>query len=116
MSISKFEDLVTWQKSQDIAVVIYEKFRESRDFGFRDQICRAVVSISNNIAEGFERKGKKEFKQYLHIALGSASEVKSMIYLAGRLKYITQSEQDVMLQNIDEVCRLVYGLIRSIKT
>ena len=53
MSISKFEDLVTWQKSQDIAVVIYEKFRESRDFGFRDQICRAVVSISNNIAEGF---------------------------------------------------------------
>jgi len=62
MGISKFEDLIAWQKSQDIAVVIYEKFRDSRDFGFKDQICRAVVSISNNIAEGFERKGKKEIR------------------------------------------------------
>ena len=115
MRISKFVDLIAWQKAQNIAVVIYEKFRESRDFGFRDQICRALVSISNNIAEGFERKGKKELKQYLHIALGSSSEVKSMIYLAGRLSYISADEQKEMLININEVNRLVYGLIRSIK-
>lgn len=57
-SISKFEDLIAWQKAQDIAVVVYEKFRGLKDFGFRDQICRAVVSVSNNIAEGFERKGE----------------------------------------------------------
>lgn len=115
MAISKFEDLIAWQKSQAMAVVIYEKFRGHKDFGFRDQICRAVVSISNNIAEGFERKGKKEFRQYLHISLGSSSEVKSMIYLAEHLNYNTKEEQNKMITDIDEVGRLVYGLIRSIK-
>lgn len=115
MGISKFEDLIAWQKSQDMAVVIYKHFRTHKDFGFRDQICRAIVSVSNNIAEGFERKGKKEFRQYLHISLGSASEVKSMIYLAQRLDYIKAEEKEKMIKDIDEVSRLVYGLIRSIK-
>ncbi|MFX0556421.1 four helix bundle protein [Maribacter sp. CXY002] len=53
MTIQRFEDLKVWQKSQDLAVLIYSHFRENKDFGFRDQITRASVSISNNIAEGF---------------------------------------------------------------
>ena len=115
MAITKFEDLIAWKKSQDIAVVIYKHFSSSKDYGFRDQICRAVVSVSNNIAEGFERKSKKEFRQYLHIALGSASEVKSMIYLAQRLDFLSLIEKDKMIKDIDEVSRLIFGLIRSIK-
>jgi four helix bundle protein len=91
------------------------KFRDNKDFGFKNQICRAVVSISNNIAEGFERKGQKEFKQYLHIALGSSSEVKSMVYLAEKLNYITKEEQRVLFAKSEEVGRLIFGLIRSIK-
>jgi len=59
--VDRFEDLIAWQKSQDLAVLIYQKFKTQNDFGFRNQISRAVVSISNNIAEGFERKGEKEF-------------------------------------------------------
>ena len=115
MAISKFEDLIAWQKAQDLAVIIYKHFQASKDFGFRNQICRAVVSISNNIAEGFERKSKKEFSQYLHIALGSASEVKSMIYLAQRLEYLSLNEKENMIRRIDEISRLIFGLIRSVK-
>lgn len=59
MLIEKFEDILSWQKSKELGLYIYLTFKDNHDFGFRDQIQRAVISISNNIAEGFERKGKK---------------------------------------------------------
>jgi len=65
MAIQRFEDIIAWQKAQDLAVEIYNVFQSSRDFGFRDQICRAVVSISNNIAEGFDRSSDADFKRFL---------------------------------------------------
>jgi len=65
MAIQRFEDIIAWQKAQDLAVEIYNVFQTSRDFGFRDQICRAVVSISNNIAEGFDRSFDADFKRFL---------------------------------------------------
>lgn len=72
MVISKFEDLICWQKGQDFGVSIYGKFRESKDSGFRDQICKAAVSISNNIAEGFDRGSDADFTRFLYYAIGSA--------------------------------------------
>ena len=115
MRVTKFEDLIAWQKSQNLAVLVYQKFRDQKDFGFKNQICRAVVSISNNIAEGFERKGEKEFIQFLHIALGSLSEVKSMVYLAERLEYITSAERQDLIEKTTEIGRIIFGLIKSIK-
>ena len=67
-SIKSFEELKVWQKSQDLAVVIYQQFAELKDFGFKDQVQRAAVSISNNIAEGFDRNTNKEFARFLYIA------------------------------------------------
>ena len=64
MRIEKFEDIIAWQKSQELAVEVYSIFRELNDFGFQNQIKRAVVSISNNIAEGFERNTSKEFIRF----------------------------------------------------
>ena len=61
MAIQKFEDMIAWQKAQDLAVEIYAVFQTSKDFGFRDQICMAVVSVSNNIAEGFDRSSDADF-------------------------------------------------------
>jgi len=61
MKVVRFEDLIAWQKAQDLAVGIYELFKGIRDFSFKDQICRAVVAISNNIAEGFDRGTNKDF-------------------------------------------------------
>jgi four helix bundle protein len=85
MKIERFEDIIAWQKAKELSVRVYSLFSESRDFGFRDQIERASVSVMNNIAEGFERKSNKEFIHFLFIAKGSCGEVRSMLYLAKEL-------------------------------
>jgi len=64
MKIEKFEDIIAWQKAQDLAVEIYSTFRLLKDYGFKDQICRAVVAISNNIAEGFDRSSDADFHDF----------------------------------------------------
>lgn len=80
MKIQKFEDILSWQKARKLTISIYKTFENSKDFGYKNQIERASVSIMNNIAKGFERKSNKEFKQYLFIAKGSCGEVRSMLY------------------------------------
>ena len=113
MAIEKFEDIKGWQKGQDLAVEIYGAFGKLRDFSFKDQICRATISISNNIAEGFDRQSNKEFIRFLYIALGSCSEVKSMLYLGLRLKYCNAAEQGRLLNQANEIAKIIHGLIRS---
>ena len=116
MGIQRFEDIIAWQKAQDLAVDIYAIFRDSKDYGFKDQICRASVSISNNIAEGFDRSSKADFSRFLYIAISSCSEEKSMLYLAKRLAY---TDKEIMQQNIEkseEVSKIIRGLIKSINT
>jgi len=73
-------------------LLIYQSFRDIRDFSFKDQVQRAAVSVMNNIAEGFERKGDKEFRKFLFIAKGSSGEVRSMLYLAVEAKYIDKKQ------------------------
>lgn len=115
MTIRQFEDIIAWQKAQDLAVLIYQTFGNMRDFGFKDQICRATLSVSNNIAEGFDRGTDKEFIQFLIYARGSNSEVKSMIYLALRLQYIDEKTQSTFIAQIESVGKLINALIRSIR-
>lgn len=81
----KVEDIIAWQKSKELTIQIYSLFEGSKDFGFKDQIERASVSVMNNIAEGFERKGNKEFMHFLYIAKGSCGEVRSMLIVANEL-------------------------------
>lgn len=114
MKIQKFEEILAWQRAQDQAVEIYQIFGKHRDFNFKDQILRAAVSVSNNIAEGFDRQSNKEFCRFLYIALGSASEVKSMTYLAFRLNYISQKQRDEIIDQCSEISRLIQGFIKSI--
>ena len=87
MLIEKFEDIISWQKAKEMTKIIYAELSSCKDFGFRNQIERASVSIMNNIAEGFERKSNKEFKQFLFIAKGSCGEVCSMLCLGKELEY-----------------------------
>ena len=96
MSVKRFEDLIAWQKAQDLAVEVYRHFSESKDFGFRNQICDAAVSISNNIAEGFYRSSKADFTRFLYFSLGSCSEIKSMLYLADKLNYIKTENKNLL--------------------
>ena len=113
-SIKSFEELKVWQKSQDLAVVIYQQFAELKDFGFKDQIQRAAVSISNNIAEGFDRNTNKEFARFLYIAKASTAEVKSMLYLGERLNYLDATVSTQLREESDEVSKMIRGLIKSI--
>lgn len=114
MIIQKFEDIIAWQKARELTQIIYRLFSANRDYGFRDQIQRASVSIMNNISEGFERKGNKELKNFLFIAKGSCAEVRSMIYLALDLKYITPPSSVDLLQRTEEIARLLSGFIKTL--
>ena len=114
MLIQRFEDIISWKKSKELTLLIYSLFSESRDFGFRDQIQRASVSIMNNIAEGFERKSNKEFKQFLFIAKGSCGEVRSMLYLAEELNKISGKDFTRLHALSVEISKLLSGLIKTL--
>ena len=113
MAIQKFEDIVAWQKAQALAVDVYTAFGKNKDLGFKDQIFRSVVSVSNNIAEGFDRDSDAEFSRFLHYSIASCSEVRSMVYLAERLKYISSEQKTDLLQKTFEVSKIIRGLIKS---
>lgn len=105
---------MAWQKGKTLAVIIYLTFRKCRDFAFKDQIQRAVISISNNIAEGFERQSNKEFSKFLYIAKGSCAEVRSMLHVALELKYIVNSEFDNLYKLSQEISRMTSGFIKTL--
>jgi len=109
-----FEDMVIWQKSKVLVRDIYNVFSISRDYSFRDQIQRAAVSIMNNTAEGFERKGNKEFAKFLYIAKGSCGEVRSMLYLALDLRYIDKIKFDNLYNQSLEISKMLSGLIKTL--
>jgi four helix bundle protein len=114
MRVTKFEDLIVWQKSILLSMEIYRLYINNHDWGFKNQIQRASVSIANNIAEGFDRSSDKEFKRFLFIALGSASEVRSMNYLAAKLLYISSDEYNVCNDHLIEISKMLNGLSRSL--
>jgi len=114
MKINMFEDIISWQKSQSLALEIYTQFKELRDFSFKDQICRAAVSISNNIAEGFDRYSDKEFARFLYISTASCSEVRSMLYLAENLNYLTKDKAQELRADCLEISKINKGLIKSL--
>ena len=91
-TIKNFEDLAVWKMSREIVNLIYADFKACRDYGFRDQITRAGISIMNNIREGFCRSSDAEFKQFLNISKGSAGEIKNMYYIAEDQQYISADE------------------------
>src|SRR4030065_2844536 len=114
MKFERFEDMIVWQKSQELAIYVYKAFQLSKDFGFKDQIQRAAVSICNNISEGFERKSNKEFKQFLFIAKGSAGEVRSMLLIASELGYIEKQNQTKLINTAEEISKILSGLIKTL--
>lgn len=117
--IKTFKDLNAWKESHLLILEIYkltEKFPSSEIFGLTNQIRRASVSISSNIAEGFSRQSYKEKTQFYSIALGSLSEVQSQITIALDLKYTTKSKYTELEERTIIVSKLLNGLIKKSKT
>ncbi len=114
MRIDRFEDIIAWKKAMRLTVTIYKQFNHCKDYSFRDQIRRASVSITNNIAEGYERNTNKEFKHFLFIAKGSCGEVRSMIHLAHSLKYISPENYTALHDEAEEISRILSGFIKTL--
>ncbi len=114
MAIRDFEDIFAWQKAQKLAIKIYKDFGNIDDWGFKYQIIRATISISNNIAEGFDRNSDADFKRFLKIAKGSANEVKSMLHLADSLGYIMNDQKENYFESIIEIRKILSGLIKTL--
>jgi four helix bundle protein len=102
-----FENLRIWQESRLLGTEIYNLFIHSKDFGFKDQIQRAAISISNNIAEGCESGSDKIFARYLQIAKGSCAEVKSMLYLSEDIGICEKSKADELRNQLNLI---IFGI------
>lgn len=116
--IERFEEIDAWKKARELTKRIYDLTSSGklfRDFGLRDQIRNASVSIMSNIAEGFERGGDKEFRQFLAQAKGSSGEVRSQIYVALDAGYITQIQFNSVYDLASETARLISGFIRYLR-
>jgi len=114
MKITKFEDLGIWKLSLKITKTIYDitaspKF--SKDFGLRDQIRRAIISVSSNIVEGFEKNNNNEFIRFLKIAKGSIGEVKNQLYIAFAVSYIISKEFESIKDNLENLAKQIGGFI-----
>jgi four helix bundle protein len=110
--------LIFWQKARELTKLIYTLTRKDAfktDFGLKDQIQRSSVSVMSNIAEGFGRGGNNEFVQFLFVAKGSVSEVKSQLYVAMDLGYISDKEFQTTYALTEEISRMANAFIKSIK-
>ena len=117
MTVFRFEDLVVWQRSKSLAVAVHrvtEQGRFARNFGLRDQVQRASISVMSNIAEGFERETRAEFARFLMIAKGSAGEVRSQL-LAVELGYLTDDSASPLIGMSVEVTRMLVALRKSLR-
>jgi four helix bundle protein len=112
--IQRFEDIIAWQKAKELVVKVYMIMKDHRDYRFRDQFQSASVSIMNNIAEGYERIGDKQFKQFLYFAKGSCGEVRSMIHVALDLEIVSKEDGAYLYDLSMEISRLLSGFIKKL--
>ena len=118
MTIKRFEDLEIWKNARELC----KKIREiadngslGRDYSLKDQIFRSSGSSMDNIAEGFDRGGNKEFIQFLSISRGSVAELRSQSYRAFDVKHITETQLEELLTRTDSISRKIYSLIQHLK-
>ena len=116
-AVQRFEDLIAWQKARSLTNLIYQATRQEsfrRDFGLCDQMRRAAVSVMSNVAEGFERSGTAEFKQFLAIAKASCGELRSQLYVAHDVGYLSEKDFQSLFSAAEEVSRIIGGLRTSL--
>lgn len=116
--IVKFEDIEAWQRARKMVIEIYKISNDdlfSKDFALKDQIRRASVSIMLNIAEGFARKTKKEFIQFLYVSHGSLAELQSCLYIALDLNYLSKEKFNILYKECEEISKMISGLIKYLE-
>ena len=118
MKITSFKDLDIWSRSIALVENIYKvtnSFPKEELYGLTSQLRRSAVSIPSNIAEGFGRFHKNEYKQFLHIAIGSCAEVSTQIIIASKLGFLEKGKADILLNELEEISKMTMSLIKKLK-
>ena len=115
MGYNSFEDLEVWKRACQLAVRMYDALKDCRDYGLRDQMTGAAVSIPSNVAEGAERDSKAGYMRFLRIAKGSAAELRTRVYIAQRIGVFCESQADEFINELKELSAMLHGLIKSLK-
>jgi four helix bundle protein len=116
--IEQFEDIEAWKKGRELRKSIYACGKAGKfatDYPLRDQIRRASISITSNIAEGFEREGNREFIQFLANSKGSCGELRDQLYVALDEQYITKEQFEILYRNALEVSRIISGFMKYLQ-
>jgi four helix bundle protein len=111
-----FEDLTVWKRSARLSATLYQRTKDLRDFGFRDQLTRAGLSIPSNIAEGYERDSSREKARFLAIAKGSAGELITQIYIGIEAEYIDRELGLQWISELKEISAMLGSLIKHWKS
>jgi four helix bundle protein len=117
-TIKSYKDLIVWQKSMTLVEFVYKvtsSFPKEETFGLTNQLRRCAVSIPSNIAEGKGRGTRKDYRQFLLISYGSASELETQILIAKNLNYLDEKHFDEIISLIDEISRMLMTIIRKLK-
>ena len=116
MTYQSYEDLEVWRKAYKLSVSIYRHLEDCRDYGLKDQMTRAGVSIASNIAEGAERGSIAEFIRFLHIAKGSAAELRTQLYIACEINVISEPDNKKLIEETVSISKMLQALIKSLKS
>jgi four helix bundle protein len=111
---ASFEDLEVWKKSCRLVVMLYELLEDCKDYGIKDQMLRAAVSIPSNIAEGSERNSIQEFKRFINIAKGSAAELRTQVYIAGKVKLLSEEKVTELVGELKSISKMLQALHNSL--
>lgn len=118
MLIKRFEDIEAWREARKLTIAIYkitDNAKFGKDWGMKDQIQRASVSVMNNIAEGFDSDTKTEFRRFLGIARRSCSEIQSILYIAVDLAYVEKEEFNKFYEQAEKIRRMVTSFMKYLK-
>jgi four helix bundle protein len=116
--IEKFEDIIAWQKALELSDLVYFHTNNSvfsKDYGLKDQIRRASVSVVSNVAEDFERESNNQFIYFLTIAKASAGELRAQLYIAKNQKYISEEKFKIIIDKVLEVSKTISGFISYLR-
>ncbi len=116
MPYRSFEELEVWKRACKLAIRIYDLLKDCKDYGLKDQMTRAAVSIASNIAEGAERNSSADFIRFIHIAKGSAAELRTQLYIAYKIGLIRKEDQMLMVMELKEISSMLQSLSNSLKT
>ncbi len=116
--IHSYKDLIVWQKSVELVKEVYKatnKFPSKETFGLTSQIRRSVVSIPSNIAEGFVRRNRAEYRQFLYIAFGSGAELETQLLIAKELEYLNEEEYSPIQLLLTEIMKMLNSMLTKLR-